>query len=464
VNIIKRSALIRVNDFDTMQFQEERGNIMNTHRDGIDDSTGQDRGGRNLSADKLRTICLEEGADDAGFVEIDRQALTPERDDILRIFPGTRTVVSLVRRANREGARSPSLPVADWEFSKVHSGLSDSACRIIRRLNAAGVRGVAIPPGFPMDMTRWPGKVWEVSHKVVAEEAGVGKMGFNRIVIHPKFGNHIMLDTILLDARLDRYDQPLKESPCIQCGLCIAVCPVGAVSKDAGVDFMSCAMHNYHELFGGFQEWIEGIVSSKDVRTYRSRFRDHETMSKWQSLTNGHYYRCSYCMAVCPAGEETADAYRADRKGYVQQCVEPLKSKKEPVYVIKGTRAEKVAAGNKAKDLRHVRNTIRPASIESFLNGVKLLFNPEKADGLTLTLHFVFTGEELRSATIVIADRKVTVREGLHGTAGLLVRADAATWVGMLNEEVSPIKAMLTGKLRLRGNPANLNKFKSCLV
>ena len=235
--------------------------------------------------------------------------------DILRIFPGTRTVLSLVKRANRESARSPSLPVADWEFSKVHSGLSDSACRIIRRLNEAGVRGVAIPPGFPMDMTRWPGKVWEVSHKVVAEEAGVGQMGLNRIVIHPKFGNHIMLDTVLIDARLDRYDRPLTESPCIQCGLCISVCPVGAISKDAGVDFMSCAMHNYHELFGGFQEWIEGIVSSGDVRSYRSRFRDHETMSKWQSLTYGHYYRCSYCMAVCPAGEETAECVSRGQEG-----------------------------------------------------------------------------------------------------------------------------------------------------
>jgi epoxyqueuosine reductase QueG/putative sterol carrier protein len=423
----------------------------------------QVRGGRTLFADELRKICLEEGADDAGFVEIERQVLSPERDDILRIFPGTRTVVSLVKRANREGARSPSLPVADWEFSKVHSGLSDSACRIIRRLNAAGVRGVAIPPGFPMDMTRWPGKVWEVSHKVVAGEAGVGQMGLNRIVIHPKFGNHIMLDTVLIDARLDRYDRPLTESPCIQCGLCIAVCPVGAISKDAGVDFMSCAMHNYHELFGGFQEWIEGIVSSGDVRTYRSRFRDHETMSKWQSLTCGHYYRCSYCMAVCPAGEETAEAYRADKKGYVQKCVEPLKNKKEPVYVIKGTRAEKIATGNKAKDLRLVRNTIRPASIEVPRRG-QSSFNPEKADGLKLTLHFEFSGEEQRSATIAIADRKVTVQEGLHDTANLLVRADSATWVGILNEEVSPVKAMLTGKLRLKGNPANLKKFKSCLV
>jgi len=437
---------------------------MNILHQGHDNSSKQGHSDRTLSADELRTICLEEAVDDAGFIEIDRQALSLERNEILRIFSGTRTVLSLVKQANREGIRSPSLSVADWEFSKGYAGLSDSACRIISRLNAIGVRGVAVPPGFPMDLTRWPGKVWEISHKIVAVQAGVGQMGLNRIVIHPKFGNHVTLDTVLIDANLDRYDHPLEESPCIQCGLCITVCPVGAISREAGIDFMSCAMHNYHDLFGGFQEWIEGIVSSKDIRSYRSKFRDHETTSKWQSLTYGHSYRCSYCMAVCPAGEETVEQYRADKKGYVKQFVEPLVSKKEPVYVIKGTRAEKVAGGNTAKDVRHVRNTIRPTSIGNFLDGVNLLFNPEKAEGLTLSLHFVFTGGEQRSATIAIADKKVTVQEGLHGAADLHVRADAATWIRMLNEEISPLKALLTGKLRFKGNPAYLNKFKSCLL
>ena len=63
---------------------------MNTLDHGHGDSIWQDRGNRTLSAEELWTICLEEGADAAGFVEIERQALSPERDDILRIFPGTR--------------------------------------------------------------------------------------------------------------------------------------------------------------------------------------------------------------------------------------------------------------------------------------------------------------------------------------------------------------------------------------
>lgn len=421
-------------------------------------------GSGRLTAEDLLKVCLEEGADDAGFVEIGREALSVEREDILRIFPGTQTIVSIVKKTNRDSIQSPSLAVVDWEFSKVNTAVSDTACRIIRRLNTSGVRGVAIPPGFPMDITRWPGKVWEVSHKTVAVEAGVGHMGKHRVVIHPRFGDHILLDTILIDEKLDRYNQPLEESPCINCGLCIAVCPVGAISKDGVLDFMACTMHNYHDLFGNFQEWIEQIVSSKDVRTYRSKFRDSETISRWQSLTYGHAYRCSYCMAVCPAGEETVELYRSGKKDYAERCVKPLKTKQEPVYVISGTRAEKAAKGNDSKEVRYVRNTIRPTSVATFLQGASLLFNPEKAKGLGLTLHFEFTGKEQRTATISISEEKLHVHEGHHGKADLSIRADSGTWVGILNEELSPLKALMTGRLKLKGNPALLKKFKSCML
>lgn len=428
------------------------------------DQLNERNSNKSISSEELRHICIQEGADDAGFVEIRREALSPDRNDILRIYPKTETLVSIIKAVNRESIQSPSLPVVDLEFTKHYNGVSDSASRIIRKLNEIGIRGVAIPTGFPMDMTRWPGKVWEMSHKTIAVEAGMGHMGIHHIVIHPKFGSHILLDTILINARLDRYSHPLEENSCIKCRLCVSVCPTGAVRKDGFFDFMSCMLHNYHELFGGFQDWIEQIVSSTDIRTYRSKFRDSETAYKWQSLTYGHAYRCSYCLAVCPAGENIVSEYQLDKKGYVEKIVRPLKTKPEPVYVIKETSAERSARKNDAKDVRYVRNTIRPATVSTFLEGTKLLFNPEKAKGLDMKLHFEFTGNVTKSATIAISDGQLNVEEGYTGKPDLRVRADSETWIRMLNEDISLFKALITGKIRMKGNPIHLKKFKECML
>ena len=43
--------------------------------------------------------------------------------------------------------------------------------------------------GFPMEMDKFPGKIWVVSHKPVAVAAGLGMIGIHRNVIHQKFGN-----------------------------------------------------------------------------------------------------------------------------------------------------------------------------------------------------------------------------------------------------------------------------------
>ena len=46
-----------------------------------------------LDAAWLRQLCLDCGADDAGLVEISRPALDNQRDDILRAFPATKTLL-----------------------------------------------------------------------------------------------------------------------------------------------------------------------------------------------------------------------------------------------------------------------------------------------------------------------------------------------------------------------------------
>ncbi len=62
------------------------------------------------------TLRLQEGTDDVGFVEVDRPEIADQRADIDWVFPETRTLISIVRRMNRENVRTPARSIANLEF------------------------------------------------------------------------------------------------------------------------------------------------------------------------------------------------------------------------------------------------------------------------------------------------------------------------------------------------------------
>src|SRR5690348_4308518 len=73
-----------------------------------------------LDGSWLREVALAAGADDVGFVGIDRPEIAAEHEDIVSLLPGTRTLLSFVCRMNRANVRSPSRSLANLEFH--HTG------------------------------------------------------------------------------------------------------------------------------------------------------------------------------------------------------------------------------------------------------------------------------------------------------------------------------------------------------
>lgn len=403
------------------------------------------------------------GADDAGAVLIDRPELDDQRDDVLKFAPWTKTLVSIVCKMNREPLRSPARSLANLEFEATGHHTNEVSRRVVRELESRGIRCVNPAMGFPMEIDNFPGKVWAVSHKPVAVAAGLGQMGIHRNVIHPKFGNFILLATILLDTDIDEQSQQIEYNPCLDCKLCVAACPVGAISPNGDFDFSACYTHNYREFMGGFTDWIETIVGSRSRNAYRKQVTDGETASWWQSLSFGANYKSAYCLSACPAGEDVITPFLDDRKQFVRENVAPLQEKGENLYVIRGSdAAEKAAKRFPHKPLRYVRGSINTQTIHDFLRYAKHIFQPGQAKGITATYHFVFSGSENRKATLRIADQQFSVEEGLVGKANLKIYADSKTWLRFLSREKSLAWALLTLKIRLVGSPFWLLKFGRC--
>jgi epoxyqueuosine reductase QueG len=419
---------------------------------------------RVLDADWLRRLCLEAGADDVGFVELERPALAEERPRIEQAFPHARSLISLVVRMNRDNVRSPARSVANSEFHNAGDEVNHVARRITAALERQGVRALNAPMGFPMEADRWmTDRMWVVAHKPIAVAAGLGRMGIHRNVIQPRFGNFILLGTILVASGISAYSKELDFNPCVSCKLCVAACPVGAIGADGAFNFSSCYTHNYHEFMGGFADWVETIADSRNGRDYRRRVKDSESVSMWQSLGFGPNYKAAYCMAVCPAGEEVIAPFLASKKDFMDEVMRPLQARPEPVYVIPGSDAEAHARNRYPhKTLRQVSGSLRPRSIAAMLQGMPPSFQSHAAGNLDATCHFTFTGGERAETTVVIRSGALAIENGLKGQPSIHVTADAATWLGVLAKEKSLTWALLTRRVRLRGNPKWLLAFKRC--
>jgi hypothetical protein len=130
-----------------------------------------------LDADWLRTLCLEAGADDVGFVPVDHPDLAAHRSDTLTLFPAGKALISIVCRMNRENIRTPMRSIANLEFHHTSDEVNDVARRIVRALDAAGIRAInGGAAGFPMEADRWDaGRLWIISHKPIAVQPVSGR-------------------------------------------------------------------------------------------------------------------------------------------------------------------------------------------------------------------------------------------------------------------------------------------------
>lgn len=417
-----------------------------------------------LDPEWVKKIVLDAGADDVGVAPLSSPGLDAYRDRMLKLLPEAKTCISVICRMNPVAVRSPYRQLYELEYHHMYSEVDRVAGRAAKRFLDHGILAADACSSYPMNMENWPGQgMWWVAHKPIAMASGRGYMGLSHLVVHPRFGSFMALASILIDRELTSYDRPIEFDPCVKCMLCVTSCPVGALSADGHFNAIACTTHSYRLKYGGFTNWVENIVESRNVLDYRRRISDQETVLTWQALAVGSSYMCTNCMAVCPGGLDNIGAYADDEKKYREKVAKRLQDKKDVVYIVKGADPDGyVQKRFPHKTVKYVSNGVRARTAAGFFEDLHILFQRERSKGLNAVYHFHLTGEEAIDRTVHIHDKKMEVSEGLVGTPDFTATVDSRTWLQMANSERGPLVPLLTRKLKVKGPLKLFKAFVTC--
>jgi epoxyqueuosine reductase len=110
-----------------------------------------------------------------------------------------------------------------------------------------------------------------VMDKVWAQKSGLGWMGKNGNIIHPKRGSFFFIAELILDLQLEA-DGPIKDF-CGTCTKCMDACPTDALNQAYVVDGSKCISYLTielkvaipYEFKGKMNDWIFGCDVCQDV-------------------------------------------------------------------------------------------------------------------------------------------------------------------------------------------------------
>ena len=94
------------------------------------------------------------------------------------------------------------------------------------------------------------GAILERSH---AQQAGMGFIGKNTMLIHPRRGSNFFLGEIITPLAVDIYDEPHQATMCGTCTRCLNACPTDAFPEPRVLDARRCISYHTIENKG----WID---------------------------------------------------------------------------------------------------------------------------------------------------------------------------------------------------------------
>ena len=156
-----------------------------------------------------------------------------------------------------------------------------------------------------------------VMDKAWAKKSGLGWVGKNTNLIHPKQGSYFFIAEMILDLNLE-YDGPIKDY-CGTCTKCLDACPTEALIAPYVIDGSKCISHLTIELKGAMddafqgqlKDWVFGCDICQDVCPWNRFSKAHSeplfnpkpellsmTKQDWEEITQDTFSKVFQHSAV----------------------------------------------------------------------------------------------------------------------------------------------------------------------
>ncbi|WP_235297729.1 tRNA epoxyqueuosine(34) reductase QueG [Portibacter marinus] len=219
------------------------------------------------------------------------------RTDPTKLVPGAKSVISLMYNYHTEQElEEDSYKIAQYAYGRDYHKVVRKKLKelmLFIREQIGEVNGRVFVDSAPVLERDW------------AKRSGLGWIGKNTLLIHPKAGSYYFLAEIICDLTLE-FDHPIKDY-CGTCTKCIDACPTDAISDNGYIlDGSKCISYLTierkeaipPEFSGLMEDWIFGCDICQEVCPWNRFSKPHQepdfqpkpellTMSKndWREIT-----------------------------------------------------------------------------------------------------------------------------------------------------------------------------------
>lgn len=194
--------------------------------------------------------------------------------------PGTVSIISVRLNYLDLSAHSPFETLHNSEQAYISRyALGKDYHKLMRkRLQQLATKIEALVPGFSYRAFCDSAPVLE---RPIAEKAGLGFIGKNSLIIHPRAGSWFFLGELYTNLALPA-DVPFTKQGCGPCTACIVECPTQAIVGNAVVDARRCISYLTIEFAGSIPDEFRAKIGNR-------------------------IYGCDDCQLVCPWNKFTED-------------------------------------------------------------------------------------------------------------------------------------------------------------